>query len=308
MLLILKHVNITLIMLADKILVTGANGQLAKCIKDASVNFNEYDFLFADKIVLDISKKSQVEAYFEKYQPQYIINCAAYTAVDKAESEQGLAYAINETGVKNLAEICKKYQTKILHISTDYVFEGNSGIPYTPEDKINPQGVYGKSKAKGEEVLLSANIPSVIIRTSWIYSQYGHNFFKTMYRLGAEKESLNVVNDQMGCPTYASDLAYVLLEIIRLKKEWTDTEIYHYSNCGKITWYDFAAKIMELGNYSCVVNPISTSDYPTPAKRPLYSLLSTEKTAKVFGLSIPYWEDSLQKCWIRYREQISEAN
>jgi len=187
----------------DKILITGANGQLGKCIKDASEHFKGYDFLWADKTRLDISNDQQVQIYFEKHQPQYIINCAAYTAVDKAESEQDLAYSINETGVKNLAEACKKYSTKILHISTDYVFEGNGTKPYTPEDAINPQGVYGKSKAKGEEVLIAADIPSVIVRTSWVYSQYGHNFFKTMYRLGAEKESLNVVNDQIGCPTYA---------------------------------------------------------------------------------------------------------
>lgn len=294
--------NITLLMPTDKILITGANGQLGKCIKDASTNFAEYDFLFADKKMLDISNAEQIETYFEKHQPSYIINCAAYTAVDKAETEQDLAYAINENGVKNLLEVCEKYNTKILHISTDYVFEGNGTIPYTPKDKINPQGIYGKSKAKGEEVLLSANVSSIIVRTSWVYSEYGHNFFKTMYRLGAEKESLTVVNDQIGCPTFAGDLAYVLLEIIRLKKDWTETEIYHYSNSGKISWYDFALKIMELGNHNCQVNPIPTIDYPTPVKRPAYSLLSTEKIAKVFGLSIPWWEDSLGKCLKRFRE------
>jgi len=288
-------------MQADKILITGANGQLAKCIKDVSVNFTEYEFLFADKITLDIGNTKQVQTYFEKHQPKYLINCAAYTAVDKAETEPELAYTINETGVSNLANACQKYGSKLIHISTDYVFEGNGLRPYTPEDKINPQGIYGKSKAKGEEVLQSAKLPSVIVRTSWVYSQYGHNFFKTMYRLGAEKESLNVVNDQIGCPTYAGDLAYVLLEIIRLKKDWTDTEIYHYSNSGKTSWYNFAAKIMELGEYTCVVNPIATTDYPTPAKRPSYSLLSSEKITKVFGLSIPWWEDSLQKCLDRYK-------
>lgn len=295
-------------MLNDKILITGANGQLGKCLKDASANFKACDFLFADKAMLDISNNNTVQTYFDQHQPQYLINCAAYTAVDKAETEQELAYAINEKGTQHLSKACKKYHTKMLHISTDYVFEGNGTKPYTPDDKINPQGVYGKSKAKGEEVLMLANIPSVIVRTSWVYSQYGHNFFKTMSRFGAEKESLTVVNDQIGCPTYAGDLAYALLEIIRLKKNWTGTEIYHYSNGGQISWYDFAVKIMDLDHYNCVVNPIPTKDYPTPAKRPSYSLLSTEKIAKAFGLSIPWWEDSLQKCWKRYQEQIKKVN
>jgi len=287
----------------DKILITGANGQLSRCIKDTSSNFTEFEFLFADKSTLDITNVRQVQSCFEKHQPQYIINCAAFTAVDKAESEQELAYSINKEGVENLLEACQKYHTRILHISTDYVFEGNGTKPYSPEDKINPQGIYGKSKAQGEEVLLSAKIPSIIVRTSWVYSEYGHNFFKTMSRLGAEKENLNVVNDQIGCPTYAGDLAYILLEIIRLKKNWIGAEIYHYSNAGRISWYDFAVKIMELGEYDCKVNPISTVDYPTLAKRPAFSLLSTEKIAKSFGLSIPWWEDSLKKCWDRFRKE-----
>ncbi len=299
--LILTTVNITLNMRRDKILVTGANGQLGKCLKDASANFKMYNFLFADKATLDISKDHTVQTFFEQHQPQYLINCAAYTAVDKAETEQELAYAINEKGVQHLSKACKKHHTKMLHISTDYVFEGNGTKPYTPDDVINPQGVYGKSKASGEQVLLEENIPAVIVRTSWVYSEYGHNFFKTMCRLGAEKESLTVVNDQIGCPTYAGDLAYVLLEIIRLKKDWSTPAIFHYSNCGQISWYNFASKIMELGNHSCTIHPIPTVDYPTPAKRPAYSLLSAEKIAKSFGLSVPWWADSLGKCWKKYK-------
>jgi len=286
----------------DKILITGANGQLGKCLKDAAAHFKNFQFLFEDKTNLDITNSENVLSYFKQHQPDYIINCAAYTPVDKAETEQDLAFSINEAGIQNLVEAVKSYPSKIVHISTDYVFDGSGMHPYKPNHSTNPQGIYGLSKAKGEQVLLKANLPSIIVRTSWVYSEYGHNFFKTMTRLGAEKENLNVVNDQIGCPTYAGDLAYTLLQIISSKLKWIDNEIYHYSNCGKVSWYDFAMKIMELNEYNCTVNPIPTSEYPTPAKRPAYSVLSIGKIAQTFGLSIPFWTDSLKKCHERFQK------
>lgn len=290
----------------DRIVVTGANGQLGKCLKDvAAQQFSsnrKMDFLFEDKLSLDITNEDLLQSYFKTHQPSYIINCAAYTAVDKAETEQELAFAINEQGVKNLIETAKSYQTKIIHISTDYVFEGDGTEPYIPEDKINPQGAYGLSKAKGEQAILSDYKAAVIIRTSWVYSEYGHNFFKTMHKLSKEKEQLNIVNDQVGCPTYAGDLAYAILQIINTKQNWSQPEIYHFANCGKITWYSFAKKIMELSGSNCKINGIPSSEYPTPAKRPAFSLLSTEKIAKAFGLSIPFWEDSLRKCFSKFIE------
>lgn len=287
------------------ILVTGASGQLGSEIEELVNNSlsQASKFFFTTSQELDIAQHDKVEEYIQDNNIQVIINCAAYTAVDKAQSEQELADKINHLAVKNLALLAKKRNVKLIHISTDYVFDGTNYKPYTEEDAINPQSVYGKTKLDGERAMQEINPPSsLIIRTSWVYSSYGANFVKTMLRLGKEKEQLGVIFDQVGTPTYAKDLAQTILEILPKIKN-TKTEIYHYSNEGVLSWYDFAKEIMRMAKLDCKINPIETKEYPTPAKRPHYSLLNKSKIKKEFAIEIPYYKDGLDDCLRRLGER-----
>ncbi|HEX5025845.1 MAG TPA: dTDP-4-dehydrorhamnose reductase [Agriterribacter sp.] len=278
----------------SKILVTGANGQLGKSIKDAASSFPQFEFVFLSRLDLQVEQAEAVEAVFKSVSPQFCINCAAYTAVDKAESEKDKALLVNAEAVKILARICNKYQVKFLHISTDYVFNGLSSVPYKESDAIDPINMYGVSKAKGEQWAVEYNPESIIVRTSWLYSEHGNNFVKTMLRLMKEREALDIVNDQVGCPTYCFDLAQAILTIIA-SKAW-QPGIYHYSGKGRISWYDFAVAIKELTASNCRLHPILSEAYPLPAKRPAFSLLDTSKISKAYMLDIPFWENSLANC------------
>lgn len=281
------------------ILVTGSNGQLGKELKVLADHYPQFRFVFASREDLKIHHYGLVENYFIATKPNYCINCAAYTAVDKAENEKDAAMLVNAEAVGNLAAVCKKYQTKFIHISTDYVFDGESEVPYKEDDPTHPINTYGQSKLTGEQLCMKEDKDAIIIRTSWVYSSYGHNFVKTMIRLMNERTELNVVDDQIGSPTYAADLAEVILKIIHKDQlsiiNWTPG-IYHYSNEGKISWYNFAVTISELIGSNAKLHPISTAEFPTPAKRPRFSLLNKEKIKKTYQISIPEWKDSLKKC------------
>ncbi|MGG9970265.1 dTDP-4-dehydrorhamnose reductase [Ferruginibacter sp. SUN002] len=278
------------------ILVTGAGGQLGQEMKAIAAAYPQYDFLFVTKNELAIDDFNEVKNYFSQHKIDWCVNCAAYTAVDKAESEIDKAYLINADAVANLAVVCKEYGTKFIHISTDYVFNGTNTTPIKEDQLTDPIGVYGASKLKGEQLALKNNPDSIIIRTSWVYSSFGNNFVKTMLRLMKERESINVVNDQQGCPTYAADLASAIMQIINSNFQLPTSNIYNYSNSGIINWYEFATAIKELTGSNCIVNPIPTSQYPTPAKRPQYSVLDTSAIQQTFNISIPFWKDSLKKC------------
>jgi dTDP-4-dehydrorhamnose reductase len=285
-----------------RILVTGKNGQLGRSLHKL-VSEKKYDneFIFVGREELDLSSESGINHYFDNNDKfDIIINCAAYTQVDKAEQEAELANQINHLAVKQLASIANKQQARLIHISTDYVFNGRQYQPYIETDDVEPQGVYGKTKLSGEQVIQN-NLKSnaIIIRTSWIYSEYGNNFVKTMLKLGNELESLNVIFDQVGTPTYAGDLAKVIIFIVRSNTfSQTDfkTQIYHFSNEGVCSWYDFAKTIFELTNTQCQVSSIETKDYPTPGTRPHYSVLNKSKIKQSYNLVIPYWKDSLKQC------------
>ena len=278
------------------ILVTGANGQMGNEIQILVPRFHAYDFLFVTKEELSIADSDAMAKYFSKHVIDYCINCAAYTAVDKAESDSANAFLINADAVSTLATICKKNNTQLIHISTDYVFDGTASQPYKETDNTNPVSVYGKSKLQGEELAMQNAPSTIIIRTAWLYSSFKANFVKTMLRLMKEKESINVVSDQFGCPTYAADLAVAIMQIIASNQSNNNPGIYHYSNAGVTNWYEFALAIKKLTGSSCIVHPISTAQYPTAAKRPAYSVLDTAKIKETFKLDIPNWETSLQKC------------
>lgn len=278
-----------------KILVIGASGQLASELVFLKKKYSWFEFRFTSQLETDISNRESVKSIIEKIQPNFIINCAAYTAVDKAETDQDRAYAINETGVKNVAEIAKENNAFLVHISTDFVFDGTKTNPYLESDTVHPISVYGASKLKGEETIKAVGGDFTIIRTSWLYSSFGNNFVKTILRLGAEKESLNVVADQIGSPTYCRDLARFILENLRNFSSHNQ-EIYHFSNLGIASWYEFAVEIMSLGNLSCQVSPIPTSGYPTPATRPSYSVMDKSKLMTDFNYTIPDWKQSLAEC------------
>jgi dTDP-4-dehydrorhamnose reductase len=280
----------------SKILITGENGQLGSELQELSSSYPQYEFTFVNRKTLDLSNLCKLEDYFDNHTFDIIINCAAYTAVDKAEEESDLANTINHRAVSLLAKIAKKKNISLIHISTDYVFDGKNYRPYIETDLTDPQGVYGRTKRDGENAILQASPKnSIIIRTSWVYSSFGNNFVKTMLRLGKERDSLGVIFDQVGTPTYARDLAKTILEVLpQIKNE--SPEIYHYSNEGVASWYDFAQAIFELTSISCQVNPITTDQYPTPATRPHYSLLNKSKVKNDFGIIIPYWKDSLNEC------------
>lgn len=279
------------------ILVTGANGQLASELKELSGDFPGFKFLFTSKEDLPIEDENTLAAYFQNQSIQYCINCAAYTAVDKAESDIQKAFVINAEAVGKLAAICKIHSTKFIHISTDYVYDGSTGTPLKETDATGPVNVYGSSKLKGEELAFQNNASSLVIRTSWVYSSHGANFVKTMLRLFKEKEELNVVSDQVGSPTYAADLAAAIMLFIHKKEAGQDfSGIYNYSNSGVTNWYEFALAIKDLSQSNCGILPTLTSAYLTPAKRPLYSVMNTTKAKEALQIDIPFWKDSLKKC------------
>ncbi|MGE4346103.1 MAG: dTDP-4-dehydrorhamnose reductase [Flavobacteriaceae bacterium] len=278
------------------VLVTGGNGQLGQALQKTAKTNSDIQFVFTDSKTLDITDKESCERVFKQITPNFCINCAAYTAVDKAESETDLAYQINVVGVKNLAESCQKHHTTLIHISTDFVFDGEKTTPYTEEDTPNPKGFYGKTKLEGEQEVQKILNAYFIIRTSWVYSKFGNNFYKTMLRLASERNSLNVVNDQIGTPTNANCLAKVIIAIIQHPTTNIQPSygIYNFSNEGICSWYDFAQNIFELNNIKIELNPIPTSAYPTPAARPKYSVLDKSKIKSVFGIQIKDWKVALK--------------
>lgn len=296
------------------VIVTGANGQLGMELRELSPLYPQYDFIFLSRNELAIENAKAVNHYFEKSRPLYCINCAAYTAVDKAESEKEQAFLINAEAAGTLAAACKKYGTRLIHISTDYVFDGTSSVPYTPDSPTNPQSVYGASKLEGEKIAMQNDPATIIIRTAWVYSEFGKNFVKTMLKLMSEREEINVVNDQIGSPTYAADLAEIILQIISYlptpdfelptSGSQPHAGIYHYSNEGIISWYEFALAIKELSGSKCKVNPIPTSQYPTPAKRPAYSVLDKSKMQRDFDFELKDWKKSLTICIDKIKKSL----
>jgi len=281
-----------------KIVVTGANGQVGSELQFLAKQYPNWEFHFTDVAELDITNERAIMDLFTKINPDYCINCAAYTAVDKAESDVAKATLINETAVKYLAQACQQFNTTLLHISSDYVYHNRVNRPLIETDKPAPKGVYAATKLAGDRVALAENLNTVILRTSWVYSSYGHNFVKTMLRLGKERDKLTVVYDQIGAPAYARDIAKAMLEImVRIENGTTNfSGIYHFAPAGVTCWYDFAKAIFEIENIDCEVTAIPTSAYPTPAKRPHYSVLNCDKIKRTFGLTIPYWKDSLKAC------------
>ena len=277
-----------------KILVTGANGQLGQCLQKISSQFEEFEFIFTDSETLDITNKEEVNDFFWQNAPDFCINAAAYTAVDLAETEVEKAFLVNADGTENLAEACAENNAQFIHVSTDYVFDGENNLAYTEEDFTNPLGVYGASKLAGDELALEVNPCSVILRTSWVYSEFGKNFVKTMLNLFATKEELSIVADQFGQPTNANDLAEAIMKII--KSEKITPGIFNFSNLGRISWFDFAEKIAELSEAKIKLNAIETSQYPTPAKRPKNSVLDLDKISKTYAIQLKPWEESLEDC------------
>ena len=283
-----------------KVLITGSNGQLGSEIKDLASDYENLECVFGDLPKLDICDTKALTSCIVDENINAVINCAAYTAVDKAEEEALIAQKVNSEGVLNLTNALEKVDGKLIHISTDYVFDGNHSQPYKESDPVSPVGVYGKTKRAGELAVLNSSIDGIVIRTSWLYSMYGNNFVKTMLRIGNNKKSIQVVSDQLGTPTYAKDLAKTCLDILsdagstNISKKGS---LYHYSNEGVTSWYDFATAIMEISNIDCKVIPIETKDYPTEARRPHYSVLNKSKIKTDFNIQIPYWRDSLAKCF-----------
>ncbi len=284
-----------------RILITGRHGQLAKSIKSLIINTAlDIEFYFSNKKELDLNCDSSIDDFFNNNNFDIIINCAAYTSVDMAESEESLANQINHLAVRKLAEVAHKQNAKIIHISTDYVFSGNTTTPYIESDSTFPINTYGKTKLAGEKIILKL-LPNnaIIIRSSWLYSEYGNNFIKTMLKLGKEKESINIVCDQIGSPTYAGDLASAIINIA-INKDLMGmnfaTQIYHYSNLGQCSWYEFAKEIFKISDIKCNVRPVTSEQYTTKAKRPIFSVLNSEKIINTFDIKIPRWEASLKKC------------
>ena len=279
-----------------KILVTGAKGQLGSEINKISGQFAEMEFCFTDVAELDITNPEKVAELISEFQPEFLINCAAYTAVDKAETDLAVATLLNATAVGILAEQSSKIGCKIIHVSTDYVFDGNGPRPYKEDDPVDPQSAYGRTKLEGELLCQKYNPQNLIIRTSWLYSAFGNNFVKTMVRLGNERSELGVIADQIGTPTNAADLASAILTIISSVKSGEKAfvaGIYHYSNEGVASWYDFTKAIFDIAEINCFVKPIATEDYPSPVQRPPYSVMNKSKIKLIFGLKIPHWRDSL---------------
>jgi dTDP-4-dehydrorhamnose reductase len=280
------------------ILVTGMNGQLGNELVKLSKQYTQFDYEFTDVAELDITNSELVNEFFDERKPAYCINAAAYTAVDKAETDTELALKINAEAVGILARNCAKVGAKFIHVSTDYVYDGTATSPYKEDQAVSPVNFYGVSKYEGEKIAYETLPSTITLRTSWVYSQFGNNFVKTMLRLMTDRESLNVVSDQVGSPTYAADLAAAIMQIV-VQLDTTDQDysgVYHFSNDGIISWYDFATEIRDLGRKSCTINPIPTSDYPTPAKRPAYSGMSKEKIITTFNIQLRDWKDSLKEC------------
>lgn len=284
------------------ILVTGKNGQLGESIQKIAVHYPSFQFTFVGRDELDLADSGRIASFFAGKKFDAIINCAAHTAVDRAESEPELADAINHLSVKQLAGIAKQTGAWLVHVSTDYVFDGRNYRPYVETDPVNPQSVYGATKLKGEQAIQQINPFGCIIRTSWVYSEFGNNFVKTMLRLGAERDQLNVIFDQVGSPTYAGDLAKAIMVLVEKNlvasetRASVDESLYHFSNEGVCSWYDFAQTIFELSEINCQVSPIETKDYPTPASRPHYSLLNKAKIKADYAIAIPYWKQALREC------------
>jgi dTDP-4-dehydrorhamnose reductase len=279
-----------------KILVVGSNGQLGQELRQISQKYPVHEFIFTDIGELDITKHDLVEQFFRLHKPQVVINCAGYTAVDKAESESRLAYELNGTSVGNLALNASKTGAIFIHISTDFIYDGKKSVPYLEEDIPDPQSVYAKSKLLGELETLKNASRGIIFRTSWLYSEFMNNFVKTILNKGGERRHLNVVYDQLGSPTYARDLADAILKILPALNKENGVEIYNYSNEGVASWYDFAKAIVEFSGIKCEISPILTDQYPLPAARPAYSVMDKAKFKQKFGFEIPYWRDSLGEC------------
>ncbi|MDR0367678.1 MAG: dTDP-4-dehydrorhamnose reductase [Bacteroidales bacterium] len=279
-----------------KILITGGCGQLGRSLKDVATSYPQHDFIHTDIDTLDITDYRRVDSFIAQQRPDVMINCAAYTAVDTAENDPEQALRLNAEVVETLAQIARRENIFLVHISTDYVFNGKGFRPYNEDHATAPVSVYGKTKLLGEQAVLRHRCHSAIVRTSWLYSEYGTNFVKTMLRLGEEQQQINVVNDQIGTPTCALDLAEAIMQIVSRKDLVEQTQIYHFSNEGIASWYDFAKAIMELGNRPCEVLPVATEQYPTPAQRPFYSVLDKQKIKSRFSLTIPYWKKSLEAC------------
>ncbi|HLF46113.1 MAG TPA: dTDP-4-dehydrorhamnose reductase [Chitinophagaceae bacterium] len=282
-----------------KILVTGANGQSGKELKDLSDSFPQFDFVYLSRADMPVHHFELVRNFFKTLKPAYCINCAGYTAVDRAEEEKDKAFQVNAEAVGVLAAICKEKGTKLVHISTDYIFDGHATIPYQEDSATKPQCVYGASKLEGEKQAMALNPEVIIIRTSWMYSSYGKNFVKTILQLLKGKNEISVVEDQVGSPTYAADLAETILQIIdsneKNTRNWTPG-IYHYRNNGVMSWFDFANAIKEIRGSSCTIKPVTTAEYPMAAKRPAYSVLDTSKIQQVFNIRMKDWKTSLQTC------------
>jgi dTDP-4-dehydrorhamnose reductase len=278
----------------QKIVVTGATGQLGSELKELSENYAQYEWIFADRTEVSLDNLDVLKKQLEVLSPNIILNCGAYTAVDKAETEQELANMINNLAVGIIAQYAKDHSVKLIHISTDYVFDGTSSVALTEEAITKPINVYGATKRAGELRCLKLNPEAIIIRTSWVYSRFGNNFVKTMQRLLQERDTISVVNDQIGSPTYAADLAQVMMDIVTAQ-EWI-AGMYNYSNEGEISWFEFVLAIQEIGGYSCEVKGIPSSAYPTPAKRPVFSLLDKTKIKDTFGVVVPNYKDSLAVC------------
>lgn len=285
------------IMEKAKILVTGAGGQLGSELQVAARSYPQFDFVFVDKDEMPLDQPDKIAPVILEIHPAWCISCGAYTAVDKAETEQDLAFTINGDAAGAISAACKTIGARLIHISTDYVFDGSSAIPLKEDDPTGPINIYGASKLKGEQLAIRNNPDTAIIRTAWVYSEFGHNFVKTMIRLMKEKPSISVIDDQIGSPTYAADLAGAILHILTAPRFIPG--IYHYSNEGQISWYEFALAIKELIGSSCPINPIPTSQYPTPAKRPHYSLLNKSRIKQTYGIEVPDWHKGLTTCIAR---------
>jgi dTDP-4-dehydrorhamnose reductase len=282
------------------ILVTGSNGQLGNSIREIAGSFPQYHFHFTDIDELDITDAQAVKKMVKEHDIRCIINAAAYNAVDRAESEPQVANLLNAEAVGNLALAAAQADALFIHVSTDYVFDGTSHQPISEDQVPKPISAYARSKYAGEQQALSLNKKTVVVRTSWLYSEYGNNFMKSMIRLGKEREALGVVYDQIGTPTFAADLADALLRLLPEFDKLAQPEIFHYSNEGVASWYDFAVAIHKLAGITCNVKPIRTSEYPLPAPRPMYSVMAKEKIKNSFGITIPYWHESLERCMTKF--------
>lgn len=286
-----------------RVLVLGGNGQLGQCLAKVTAEYSIEHIFFADEIIGNILDKNILNTLFTKEEPEFVINCAAYTAVDKAEDDIELAKAINETGAKNVAEVCKEFGATLIHISTDFVFEGNIPVLLNEESIATPISIYGSTKLEGEFRVAEVLDTYYILRTSWLYSEFAGNFMKTMLRLANDRTELSVIVDQIGTPTYGVDLARAIFDIITSNK--TEYGVYHYSNEGAISWFDFASAIFEIADVSIKLNPIKTSEYITKAKRPAFSVMDKSKIKTIFNLEIPYWRDSLTKAISAFESEMA---